>query len=107
MIAMGGFHMSPKAVREQIASAVTVIIQAQRLRDGSRRITHITELLGMEGDTVTMQDLFTYEIIGEDKNGKIIGQHKPTGLRPGFWDRSRYFGLEDLLSEALDARHAA
>jgi pilus assembly protein CpaF len=107
MIAMGGFNMAPKSVREQIASAVTVIIQAQRLRDGSRRITHITELLGMEGDTVTMQDLFTYEILGEDKNGKIIGQHKATGLRPGFWDRSRYFGLADLLAEALDERHAA
>ncbi|MFQ5958793.1 MAG: CpaF family protein, partial [Alphaproteobacteria bacterium] len=107
MIAMGGFNMSAKAVREQIASAVHVIIQTQRLRDGSRRITHVTEVMGMEGDIATLQDLYTYEILGEDNDGKIIGRHKPSGLRPAFWDRARYFGLEQLLSESLDERNAA
>jgi len=107
MIAMGGFNLPAKTVREQIASAIHVIIQTQRLRDGSRRITHVTEVMGMEGDVVTLQDLFTYEIMGEDKNGKIIGRHKPSGLRPAFWDRARYFGLESVLSECLDERNAA
>jgi len=107
MIAMGGYNLPAKTVREQIAAAVHIIIQATRLRDGSRRITHITEVMGMEGDVVTLQDLFTYEILGEDSNGNIMGRHKPTGLRPAFWDRARYFGLEDALSSALDERSVA
>ncbi|MEE8203402.1 MAG: CpaF family protein, partial [Alphaproteobacteria bacterium] len=107
MIAMGGFNMPAKAVREQIASAIHVIIQTQRLRDGSRRITHVTEVMGMEGDVVTLQDLYTYEIVGEDNDGQIIGRHKPSGLRPGFWDRARYFGYEEMLGESLDERNAA
>ncbi len=104
---MGGYNLPAKTVREQIAAAIHIIIQATRLRDGSRRITHITEVMGMEGDVVTLQDLFTYEILGEDNNGNIMGRHKPTGLRPGFWDRARYFGLEDALSSALDERNVA
>ena len=102
MIAMGGFNLPAKAVREQIASALHVIIQATRLRDGSRRITHITEIIGMEGDVITMQDLFVFEFQGEDENGRIIGRHRPTGLRPKFWDRARYFGLDKELASALD-----
>ncbi len=101
MIAMGGFNLPAKTVREQISSAVHVIVQAARLRDGSRKITHITEVVGMEGDVVTLQDLFTYEITGEDENGKLIGEHKPTGLRPTFWDRAKYFGREEDLVVAL------
>jgi len=102
MIAMGGFTLPARAVREQISSAVNLIIQAQRLRDGSRKITHVTEVLGMEGDVVTLQDLFLFEFQGEDENGKIIGRHKPTGMRPAFWDRARYYGLERKLAEALN-----
>ncbi len=101
MIAMGGFTLPAKAVREQIASAINIIIQASRLRDGSRKITHITEVIGMEGDVVTMQDLFVYEIQGEDENGKIVGEHKSTGLRPAFWDKARYYGMEQRLAKAL------
>ena len=101
MIAMGGFNLPAKAVREQISSAIHVIVQAARLRDGSRKITHVTEVIGMEGDVVTLQDLFVFEIEGEDGDGKIIGRHKPTGLRPSFWDKARYFGLENKLSGAL------
>ncbi len=101
MIAMGGYNLPAKAVREQIAAAVHVIIQASRLRDGSRKITHITEIIGMEGDVITLQDLFTYEFEGEDANGKLIGAHRPTGLRPNFWDKARYFGLESKLAGAL------
>ncbi len=102
MIAMGGYSLPAKAVREQIAAAVHVIIQASRLRDGSRKITHITEILGMEGDVITLQDLYVYEIEGEDDNGKIIGTHRPTGLRPAFWEKARYFGLENKLAKALN-----
>ncbi|HRE22294.1 MAG TPA: CpaF family protein, partial [Rhabdaerophilum sp.] len=104
MIAMGGYSLPPKTVREMIVSSVDVIIQAQRLRDGSRRITHITEVMGMEGDVVTTQDLFVYEMMGEDANGRIIGRHKSTGIgRPRFWDRARYYGEEPRLAAALDA----
>jgi pilus assembly protein CpaF len=101
MIAMGGFTLPAKTVREQIVGAVNVIVQAARLRDGSRRITHVTEVVGMEGEVVTLQDLMIYEILGEDKNGKIQGRHKPTGIRPAFWDKAKYFGLEAELAEAL------
>lgn len=106
MIAMGGYNLPAKAMREQIASAVNVVVQASRLRDGSRKITHVTEILGMEGDVVTMQDLFVFEFTGEDANGKILGQHRPTGLRPAFWDKARYFGLEAKLAEALEMGRA-
>jgi pilus assembly protein CpaF len=101
MIAMGGFNLPAKAMREQIASAVHVIVQAQRLRDGSRKITHITEVVGMEGDVVILQDLFLFEFLGEDENGKIIGEHRPTGMRPKFWDKARYYGEEAKLAKAL------
>jgi pilus assembly protein CpaF len=102
MIAMGNYNMPSKAVREQIASAVQVIVQTQRLRDGSRRVTHVTEVMGMEGDVITLQDIVVYAVEGEDEGGKIVGRHKSTGLRPSFWDRARYFGLEDVLTEAMD-----
>jgi pilus assembly protein CpaF len=101
MIAMGGYNLPAKAVREQIAAAVNVIVQASRLRDGSRKITHITEIIGMEGDIITLQDLFVYEFEGEDEHGKLIGAHRPTGLRPKFWEKARYFGLEGKLAKAL------
>ncbi|MDA1091310.1 MAG: CpaF family protein [Proteobacteria bacterium] len=101
MIAMGGYNLPAKAVREQIAAAIHVIIQASRLRDGSRKITHITEIIDMEGDIITLQDLFLYEFEGEDANGKLIGAHRPSGLRPNFWDKARYFGLESKLARAL------
>ena len=102
MIAMGGYNLPAKTVREHISGAVQVIIQAARLRDGSRKITHVTEVIGMEGDVVTLQDLFVYEIQGEDATGRLIGRHKFTGMRPSFWDRARYFGKERELAEILD-----
>jgi pilus assembly protein CpaF len=104
MITMGGYTLPAKTIREMLVSSVDVIVQAARLRDGSRRITHITEVIGMEGDVVITQDLFVYDMIGEDANGKIIGRHRSTGIgRPGFWDRARYFGEEARLAAALDA----
>ncbi|CAA7616845.1 CpaF family protein [Magnetospirillum sp. SS-4] len=106
MVAMGGYNLPAKAVREQIASAVNLIVQASRLRDGSRKITHITEVIGMEGDVITLQDLFVFEFMGEDSRGRVIGRHRPTGLRPAFWDRARYYGLDGDLAEALSESHA-
>ncbi len=106
MIAMGGFTLPPKATREQISSALNVIVQASRLRDGSRKVTHVTEVVGMEGDVVTLQDLYVFEYEGEGAKGEVIGSHKPTGLRPQFWDRARYFGLDAKLAEALEISNA-
>ncbi|EDQ35414.1 Flp pilus assembly protein, ATPase CpaF [Hoeflea phototrophica DFL-43] len=104
MIAMGGFTLPAKTVREIISGSVDVVIQATRLRDGSRRITHITEVVGMEGDVIITQDLMKYEMVGEDANGKIIGEHRSTGIgRPHFWDRARYYGEDKRLAAALDA----
>ena len=104
MITMGGFALPTKTIREMVVSSVDVIIQASRLRDGSRRITHITEVMGMEGDVIITQDLFVYEILGEDAQGKLKGRHRSTGIgRPRFWDRARYYGEEKRLAAALDA----
>jgi len=104
MITMGGYALPVKTIREMIAGSIDVIVQAARLRDGSRRITHITEVVGMEGDVIVTQDLLLYEIEGEDSEGHIKGRHRSTGIaRPRFWDRARYFGLERELAEALDA----
>ena len=104
MITMGGFTLPSKTLREMLVASVDVIVQAARLRDGSRRITHITEVLGMEGDVIITQDLFIYDILGEDANGRIIGRHRSTGIgRPAFWDRARYYGEEARLAAALDA----
>ena len=103
MITMGGFSLPSKTIKEMICGSIDVIVQATRLRDGSRRITHITEVVGMEGDVIITQDLFVYEIIGEDANGKILGRHRSTGIaRPHFWDRARYYNEERRLAEALE-----
>ena len=104
MITMGGYNLPSKTIREMIVGSVDIVVQAARLRDGSRRITHITEVLGTEGDTIITQDLFVYDMNGEDENGNIIGRHKSTGIaRPAFWDRARYYGRHVDLAEALDA----
>ncbi len=104
MITMGGYSLPSKTIRDMIAGSIDIVIQAARLRDGSRRITHITEVLGTEGDTIITQDLFVYDMSGEDDDGNIIGVHKSTGIaRPAFWDRARYYGKEAELASALDA----
>jgi pilus assembly protein CpaF len=104
MIAMGGFTLPAKTVREIIVGSVDIIVQAARLRDGSRRITHITEVIGLEGDVITTQDLMVYNIQGEDAHGKLIGKHMSTGIgRPHFWERARYFNEENRLAQAIDA----
>ncbi|MER8991145.1 CpaF family protein [Mesorhizobium sp. M0678] len=104
MIAMGGYTLPQKTVREIVVGSVDVIIQAARLRDGSRRITHITEVIGMEGDVIITQDIVLYNIKGEDANGRLLGEHVSTGIgRPHFWERARYYGEEQRLAVALEA----
>ena len=108
MITMGGFSLPSRTLREMICASVDVVIQAARLRDGSRRITHITEVIGMEGDVIITQDLFVYDLLGEDANGNVVGRHRSTGIgRPRFWDRARYYGEENNLAAALDAAEQA
>ena len=107
MITMGGYSLPSRTIREMICGSIDVVIQAARLRDGSRRITHITEVMGMEGDVIITQDLFLYDILGEDANGNLIGQHRSTGIgRPKFWERARYYGEDVRLAAALDAAQA-
>ena len=102
MIMMGGYALPTKTIREMIVGSIDIIIQASRLRDGSRKITHITEVVGMEGDVVTLQNLIVFDITGEDANGKIIGRHRSTGIaRPRFWERAEYYNETERLSRAL------
>ena len=104
MITMGGFTLPQRTIREMIVGSIDVVIQASRLRDGSRKIVSITEVMGLEGDVIVTQDVMRYEISGEDKDGKLIGAHSGTGIgRPRFWERAKYFNMEGDLGRALDA----
>lgn len=93
MVLMAGLDLPVRAIREQIASAVDLVLQQSRLQDGSRRITHLTEVQGMEGDVITLQDIFIFEQKGKDENNKIIGKFKPTGIRPKFMDKLAANGI--------------
>ena len=101
MIALAGVNLPSRATRTQIASAIDMIVQISRMRDGTRRITNVTEVVGMEGDVVTMQDLFTFEFEGEGESGQILGQFKAAGLRPHFTPKAAYFGLDRPLLEVM------
>ncbi|GLQ53257.1 CpaF family protein [Devosia nitrariae] len=103
MITMGGYSLPSRTIREMIVSSIDVIVQAARLRDGSRRITHISEVLGMEGEVIVTQDVFMYDILGEDGSGNLLGRHRSTGItKPQFTERARYFNEEANLVEALE-----
>jgi pilus assembly protein CpaF len=86
MVLMAGMDLPLRAIREQVASAVDLIVHQDRMRDGSRRITSITEVQGMEGDVIVMQDIFTFEYEGFE-DGRVVGRLKPTGIRPKFMPR--------------------
>ncbi len=101
MIGMAGINLPAKAVRTQIAAAIDMIVQVSRMRDGMRRVTHITEIIGMEGDIITTQDLFTYEFEGEGLDGMLKGNFRSTGLRPHFAANAAYFGLDRRLLECM------
>lgn len=93
MVLMAGMDLPVKAIREQIASAVDLIVQQSRLKDGSRRITHITEITGMEGEVITMQDIFVFKQHGRDEKGRIIGSMAPTGIKPKFIEKLEDAGI--------------
>lgn len=102
MVMMGQSALPSKVIRELIRSSVEIIVQTKRLRDGSRRITHITEVTGMEGDTITLQDLMVFDITGEGAKGAILGQHASTGvMQPQMIERARYFREDANLVAAL------
>ena len=103
MVAMAGVKLPNEAVRSQIAGAVNMVVQIARMRDGVRRITQISEVIGMEGEVVTMQDLFNFKYEGEDADGKLFGNFEPSGLRPHFLQRAQYFGLDRALMEAVSS----
>lgn len=94
MISMAGLNLPTKGMRQQIASAIQVLIQVERLSDGQRKIVNIAEITGMEGDIITMQDIFVYEREGVDEAGNVIGSFKATGIRPRFTDRMLTYGVE-------------
>jgi pilus assembly protein CpaF len=97
LVGLAGINIPTGALRTQISSAVDMIIQVQRMRDGIRRVTHIVEVVGCEGDVITTQDLFTYNFTSVDKAGTLIGEFKSAGLRPKFTERAEYFGLDKAL----------
>jgi pilus assembly protein CpaF len=104
MIMMGGFTLPIRTIREMIVGSIDVVIQASRLRDGSRKVTHVAEVIGIEEETIILQNLIVYEITGEDAYGKLIGRHRSTGIaRPAFWDRAVYYKEEGRLTAALAA----
>ncbi len=101
MIGMAGVNLTSKAVRTQIVGAVNLIVQVSRMRDGIRRVTHVTEIIGMEGDVITTQDLFSFEYEGENRDGTLKGQYKSSGVRPHFTKRAAYYGLDRPLQQAM------
>lgn len=101
MVGLAGINLPSKAVRTQIADALDIIVQVSRMRDGKRRVQYITEVVGMEGDVITTQDLFTYKFTGEDENGELVGEFVSTGVRPHFMERAEYFGLGRALMMAM------
>lgn len=94
MIQMTGMRLSDRAMRQQIAAAIDLVLQVARLSDGTRRVTAISEITGMEGETITMQEIFQYERTGVDSQGQVIGRFRPTGIRPRFAERLKACGLQ-------------
>ena len=93
LVMMAGMGLPVTAIRQQIAGAVDLIVQQSRLSDGSRKVTHITEITGMQGEVVTMQDIFLFKSQGFDKNRKVIGKHLPTGFMPKLIERLDALGV--------------
>lgn len=93
MVLMAGMELPMRAIREQIAAAIDIIVQQSRLRDGSRKITHICEVVGMEGDVITLQELFVFQQTGRDGSGKVLGEFRPTGIRPKCYDKLQSAGV--------------
>ena len=97
---MGDIKMPKEAISRQIADSVDLVIQVKRLRDGSRRVTNITEVIGMEGPVIITQELFKFEFLDESADGKIIGEFRASGLRPYTLEKARMFGFDQAYLEA-------
>jgi pilus assembly protein CpaF len=93
MVAMGNMNMPEKSVRQQIASAITIVIQASRMSDGSRKVTSVSEITGMEENVISMQEIFAFNKKGIGPDGKVIGAFQPTHIRPRFLDKLRVAGI--------------
>jgi pilus assembly protein CpaF len=104
MVLMAGLDLPVRAIREQVASALDLIVHVSRLADGSRKVTHVTEVVGMEGQTVTLQDVFLFQQTGVDARGKVQGHVVSTGLRPHFIDRFEARGIH-LPADIFSAGH--
>ncbi len=102
MVLMAGFEMPIRAIREQVSSAIDLIVHQSRMKDGSRKITHITEVQHMEGDIITMQDLFRFEQTGMDENGKVMGRFVYTGMQPGFMEKFQVNGVGHILDTFME-----
>jgi pilus assembly protein CpaF len=103
MIAMTGMNLPTQIVRQQVSTAVNVIIQIQRLRDGSRKVMSISEITGMEGDIIALQPLVTFQHLGENAAGMVIGKFNPSGLKPRFFDKLRQFNLEKRFTDLMES----
>jgi pilus assembly protein CpaF len=101
MVLMGQSNLPARAIRTQIASAVDLIIQVERMRDGGRRVSQISEVCGLEGEVITMNEVFTFEYLGDDANGRIRGRWVTPAIRPSFMDRLQYFGFAEAWMRAL------
>ncbi|HQT68757.1 MAG TPA: ATPase, T2SS/T4P/T4SS family, partial [Acetobacteraceae bacterium] len=102
MVQMASMGLGAKAIRTQVVSAVNLIVQVERQRDGGRRVTQLTEIAGIEGETVLMNDIFKFEMMGESSEGKIFGRYATQRIRSTFSERLAYFGLDKAWSSALE-----
>ena len=107
MVMMANFNLPLRAVRMQIASAVNLIVHIERMRDGIRRVQNISEIAGIEGETITMRELFTFQFRGERRDGTIGGDFVSTRMRPDFLARAAQFGLSQQLLDALELQGAS
>jgi len=101
MVSMANLNLPPEAVRRQIADALDLIIQVERMRDGKRRVVTISEVCGMSDGVITLQDLHQYEFEGENSDGTLLGEYVSSGLRPHFMEKAEYFGLGKALMETI------
>ena len=103
MTLMAGMDLPVRAIREQISSALELVVHLERMRDGTRKVTHVAEIQGMEGDVITTQDLFTFKFEGENSDGKLYGSFNSSGLKPNFTERAQYFGLDRALLDCMSS----
>jgi pilus assembly protein CpaF len=102
-VQMGNFGLPSKSIRQQIVSAVDLIVQVERQRDGGRRVVQLTEVCGQEGDVVILNDIFIFEITGESSDGRLHGLYRISRTRPAFQDRLAYFGVDRQWAATLEA----